>query len=132
MTNQILVVDDDLLMHRLYQHHLERAGFQMVSAHTGRQALDLAMRQPPQAIVMDIMMPDMDGLEALRALKKNDATKNVPVIIITSNGNHLARQESANCGAAVFLTKPFSPLQLLTEIRKVLPPPAVDSTEPKP
>jgi CheY-like chemotaxis protein len=122
MTKQIMVVDDDLLMHRLFQHHLEKAGYQMVSAKTGREALDLAGRQPPSLIVMDIMMPDMDGLEALRELKKSDATKAIPVVVITANGHHLARKESANCGAAVFLTKPFSPLQLLTEIRKLVPP----------
>ena len=120
-TKQILVVDDDPLMHRLFQHHLERAGYQMVSARNGREALDAAARQPPQLIVMDIMMPDMDGLEALRELKKSDATKAIPVIIITANGHHIARKESESCGAAVFLTKPFSPMQLLTEIKRFVP-----------
>jgi two-component system alkaline phosphatase synthesis response regulator PhoP len=122
MTKQILVVDDDPLMHRLYQHHLEKAGYQMLSAKTGREALDLASRQQPHVIVMDVMMPDMDGLEALRELKKNDATKGIPVVIITATGHYMARKESEQSGAAVFLTKPFSPTQLLTEIRKVLPP----------
>src|SRR4051812_25940824 len=119
---QILVVDDDPLMHRLFQHHLERAGYQMVSARSGREALDIASRQPPQLIVMDIMMPDIDGLEALRELKKGDATKAIPVIVITANGHHIARKESESSGAAVFLTKPFSPVQLLTEIRRLVPP----------
>jgi two-component system, chemotaxis family, chemotaxis protein CheY len=122
MTKQILVVDDDPLMHRLFQHHLEKAGYQMVSAKNGREALDVASRQPPQLIVMDIMMPDMDGMEALRELKKSDATKAIPVVVITANGHHMARKESEQCGAAVFLTKPFSPTQLLTEIRKLVPP----------
>lgn len=122
MTKQILVVDDDPLMHRLYQHHLEKAGYQMVSAKTGREALDIASRQPPQLIVMDVMMPDMDGLEALRELKKNDATRGIPVVVITANGHHMARKESEQFGAAVFLTKPFSPTQLLTEIKKIVPP----------
>jgi len=121
-TKQILVVDDDQLMHRLFQHHLEKAGYKMVSAMNGREALDLAARQPPSLIVMDIMMPDIDGLAALRELKKNDATKSIPVIIITANSNQLAKQESANSGAAIFLTKPFSPTQLLNEIRRILPP----------
>ena len=122
MTKQVLVVDDDPLMHRLFQHHLEKAGYQMVSAKTGREALDLANRQSPQLIVMDIMMPDMDGMEALRELKKADATKDIPVVVITANGHHMARKESEQCGAAVFLTKPFSPTQLLIEIRKLVPP----------
>ena len=71
MKKQVLVVDDDQLMHRLFQHHLERAGYQMVSALNGREALDLAARQPPDLIVMDIMMPDIDGLAALRELQKD-------------------------------------------------------------
>lgn len=119
---QILIVDDDQLMHRLFQHHLEKAGYKMISATNGREAMDLAASQPPNLIVMDIMMPDTDGLAALRELKKNDATKSIPVIIITANFHHLAKQESANCGAAIFLTKPFSPTQLLNEIRRILPP----------
>src|SRR3954470_19466387 len=120
-TKQILVVDDDPLMHRLFQHHLERAGFQMVSARSGREALEIATRQPPELIVMDIMMPDMDGLEALRELKKGDATKAIPVIVITANGHFMARKESEISGAAVFLTKPFSPTQLVTEIGRLVP-----------
>lgn len=119
---QILVVDDDQLMHRLFQHHLERAGYQMVSAMNGREALEMAARQPPHLIVMDIMMPEVDGLAALRELKKSDATKSVPVIMITANGHHLTRKESETCGAAIFLTKPFSPTQLLNEIRRLVPP----------
>jgi len=119
---QILVVDDDPLMHRLFQHHLEKAGYQMASAKTGREALDLAARQPPHLIVMDIMMPDMDGLEALRELKRGDATKAIPVVVITANGHHVARKESEQSGASVFMTKPFSPTQLLSEVRKLVPP----------
>jgi two-component system chemotaxis response regulator CheY len=122
MTKQILVVDDDQLMHRLFQHHLERAGYQMVSATNGREALEMAARQPPHLIVMDIMMPDIDGLAALRELKKSDVTKSIPVIMITANGHHLTRKESETCGAAIFLTKPFSPTQLLNEIRRLVPP----------
>ena len=122
MTKQILVVDDDPLMHRLFQHHLERAGYQMISAHNGQQALDIAAKQPPHLIVMDIMMPDIDGLEALRELKKSDATKSIPVIMITANGHHISRKESESCGANILLTKPFSPLQLLNEIRRLVPP----------
>lgn len=119
---QILIVDDDQLMHRLFQHHLEKAGYKMISAMNGREALDLAARQLPNLIVMDIMMPDIDGLAALRELKKNDATKAIPVIMITANSHHLTKQESANSGAAIFLTKPFSPTQLLNEIRRLVPP----------
>jgi CheY-like chemotaxis protein len=122
MMKQILVVDDDQLMHRLFQHHLERAGYQMISAMNGREALEIASRQPPALIVMDIMMPDTDGLAALRELQKSDATKSIPVIIITASSHDMMRKESEACGAAIFLTKPFSPTQLLNEIRRLAPP----------
>ncbi|HEX4263086.1 MAG TPA: response regulator [Verrucomicrobiae bacterium] len=122
MMKQILVVDDDQLMHRLFQHHLERAGYQMVSAMNGREAVEMAMRQPPHLIVMDIMMPETDGLAVLRELRKNDSTKSIPVIIITASSHVMMRKEAEVCGAAMFLNKPFSPTQLLNEIRRIVPP----------
>ena len=121
MTNQILLVDDDQLMHRLFQHHLEKAGYQMLSATNGREALEIASRECPGLIVLDIMMPEVDGLAALRELKKADRTKAIPVIVITANSHHLTRKESESSGAALFLTKPFSPTQLLNEIRRLVP-----------
>lgn len=122
MTKQVLIVDDDALMHRLFQHHLERAGYKMMSAMNGRDGIELASRESPNLIVMDIMMPDMDGVAALRELKKAAATKDIPIIIITANGNALARKESENSGAALFLTKPFSPTQLVDHIKRLVPP----------
>ena len=122
MTNQILVVDDDQLMHMLFEHHLEGAGYRMLSAMNGQQALEMANAEQPALIVMDVMMPDIDGLAVLRELKKEGAaTKAIPVIIITSNKHALMEQESKNAGAAMFLTKPFSPTQLLNEIRRLAP-----------
>ncbi len=121
MSNKVLVVDDDQLMHRLFQHHLERAGYKVVTALNGREGIDAATREQPQVIVMDIMMPDIDGLAALKELKKFDATKAIPVIMITANSHHISRQESEDSGAALFLTKPFSPTQLLNEIRRLMP-----------
>ncbi len=118
---KILVVDDEPIVQRLLQRHLERAGYEMVSATNGREALDLAAREGPQLIVMDIMMPEMDGLTALRQLKKTEGTRAIPVIMITANSHIVTRQESESAGAALFLTKPFSPLQLVTEIRRLLP-----------
>ena len=70
---KILIADDDTLMHMLYRHHLERAGFQVLTATNGREALEVAARELPQLIFMDIMMPEVDGMTALRELKKADA-----------------------------------------------------------
>jgi len=121
MANKILVVDDDQLMHRLFLHDLDKDGYKVISAMNGREGVEAAMREKPQVIVMDIMMPDIDGLAALKELKKWDATKSIPVIMITANSHHISRQESEDSGAALFLTKPFSPTQLLNEIRRLMP-----------
>ena len=121
MSNQILVVDDDQLMHMLFEHHLEDAGYRMLSAMSGQQGLDMANNEQPALVVMDVMMPDVDGLAVLRELKRMDATKAIPVIIITSNRHALMQKEAETAGAAFFLTKPFSPSQLLNEIRRLVP-----------
>lgn len=117
---KILVVDDEPYMHRLMQHHLGRAGYELISARNGREAIDLALSQMPQLVIMDVMMAEMDGLTALKLLKKTDATRAIPVIMITANAQAVTRIESESSGAAVFLTKPFSPTQLLTEIRRLI------------
>jgi len=118
---KILVVDDEPIVHRLLQHHLERAGYEMIGATNGREALELANSESPQLIVMDVMMAEMDGLTALRSLKKEEDTKEIPVIMITANCHYFTQQESEAAGASLFLTKPFSPSQLLNEIRRLVP-----------
>jgi CheY-like chemotaxis protein len=118
---KILVVDDEPIVHRLLQHHLERAGYEMIGATNGREAIEMATSQSPQLIVMDVMMAEMDGLTALRSLKKGEDTKAIPVIMITANSHYVTQQESEAAGASLFLTKPFSPGKLLTEIRKLVP-----------
>ena len=123
MPPKILIVDDDPLMHRLYQHHLERAGFQFLSATSGRQALEVAAQELPQLIFMDVMMEEMTGLVALRELKKMTAMKDVPIIVITAIVGALAatKKEAETAGAAGFLTKPLSPSKLIAEIQRFIP-----------
>ena len=72
---------------------------------------------------MDVMMGEMDGLTTLKHLKKEDATKAIPVIMITANAHYITQQESEASGATLFMTKPFSPTQLLVEIRRFVPEP---------
>ena len=121
MAFKVLVVDDEPYMHRLLQHHLQRAGFATIDAINGREAVDLAQRESPNLIVMDVMMAEMDGLTALKELKKSDATKSIPVIMITASAHHITQQEAETSGAALFLTKPFSPTQLLMAVRTLVP-----------
>ena len=122
MAPKILLADDDFLMHRLYRQHIERAGYQMLSAFSGAEAVSIASRETPQLIIMDIMMPEMDGLSAIREIKRVEANKNVPVIVVTANPQyHLSQKESESAGATLFLTKPFGPASLLAAIERLLP-----------
>ena len=118
MPHKILIVDDEPFMLRLIQHHLENAGYEMIKARNGREAVEAATREKPRLVVMDAMMPNMDGLSALRQLKQGASTRAIPVIMLTANPHKYTREEAESSGAAIFLTKPFSPTQLLEEIRK--------------
>jgi twitching motility two-component system response regulator PilH len=121
---KILFVDDEGLMLALYKGYIERAGYQLATASSGEEGVELAVREMPDLIIMDVVMQGMSGLAALRALKTNDATRAIPVIIVTaavSKQYEAARRESTTGGAARFLTKPISPPQLLAEIQKLVP-----------
>jgi CheY-like chemotaxis protein len=128
MAPKILVVDDDPILHRVLQHYLERAGYHLSTAKSGRAAIELAQRELPHLIIMDVMMPEMSGLEALRQLKSIEATKAIPVIVLTSSSLRLTHEESTASGASAFLTKPFAEGQLLTLIRELLPPSSAPDT----
>ena len=119
MADTGLVVDDDPMVHRVLQQYLKRAGYQMTTANSGRQAIEVAARDLPQLIIMDVMMPEMSGLEALRQLKSTEATKDIPVVVLTSSAVRVTELESTASGAAFFLTKPFTESQLVTAVRRL-------------
>jgi CheY-like chemotaxis protein len=122
MPPKVLLVDDDPLMHRLYRQHIERAGYQLLSAFNGVEAIEWVAREVPQLIVMDIMMPEMDGLSAIREIKRDEATKTIPIIVITANPQyHFSQQESEWAGATLFLAKPFGPAKLVSAIQRLVP-----------
>ena len=87
-------------------------------------AVAAAVAAQPQLIVLDVIMPGLDGLGALRQLKENPGTKNIPVVVLSAKGHALTKVEAELAGAVIFLTKPFSPNQLLGEVKKILEPPA--------
>jgi len=100
----------------------KKGGFEVVSCRDGQAALATAVTAQPQLIVLDVVMPGLDGLGALRQLKGNPVTKNIPVVVLSAKGHALTRVEAELAGAALFLTKPFSPNQLLEEVKKILEP----------
>jgi CheY-like chemotaxis protein len=133
MSPKVLLVDDDPLIHRLYRTHIERAGYQMLSAFNGTGAIELAAAEHPQVIVMDIMMPEMDGLSAVREIRREEATREIPVIVMTANPQYyLSRQESQWAGATVFLTKPFGANSLVSAIQRLVPLPEPKGAAKKP
>jgi CheY-like chemotaxis protein len=119
---KILIADDEVFMLRLLEMTLKKGGYEVISCHDGNEALAAALAAPPNLIVLDVLMPGLDGLGALKQLKENPATKKIPVIVLSGKGHALTRVEAERAGAVLFLSKPFSPNQLLGEVKKILEP----------
>jgi Response regulator containing CheY-like receiver, AAA-type ATPase, and DNA-binding domains len=121
VTSKILFVDDDPIMHRLYKTHVERAGYEWIGANGGREAIEATACVTPSLAIVDLMMPEMDGLSTVAELRKGEATKTMPVIVITGEQGYYGRRaEFADAGAAAFMMKPFGPKQLLETISRLL------------
>jgi CheY-like chemotaxis protein len=116
---KILIVDDEPNVRRLSRKILSNT-FDVVEAEDGRQAIEIAVTQQPDVILMDMMMPMMDGLSACHAIKKNPNTKSIPVIMVTAIGFELNIKLSQQMGATGYVTKPFSSQDLLNKIGEVL------------
>lgn len=119
---KILIADDEVYMLRLLEMTFKKGGYSVVSCRDGQEALTQATAATPQLIVLDIMMPGLDGLGALRHLKNDPATRNIPVVVLSAKGHALTKVEAEQAGAVLFLAKPFSPNQLLSEAQKILGP----------
>jgi CheY-like chemotaxis protein len=119
-TQKILIADDEVYMLRLLEMTFKKGGYTVVSCRDGQEALAQAAGTLPQLIVLDIMMPGLDGLGALRQLKSNPATREIPVVVLSAKGHALTKVEAELAGAVLFLAKPFSPNQLLGEVQKIL------------
>jgi len=114
---KILVVDDEKRMVRFIQLNLEQDGFQVITAFNGSEALEQVRTQLPDLILLDIMMPDINGFEALKKIRE---VNTVPVIMLTAKGEEDDRIQGLELGADDYITKPFSPRELVSRIRAVL------------
>ena len=123
MVPTVLVVDDDPVVHLVLRRLLEGTGCQVARANNGREALDLATRDLPQLVVLDVMLPDLGGLAVLRQLKTAEATKGIPVLVITALAQRATELEATASGADLFLSKPFTEAQFLAAFRRLLPDP---------
>jgi len=117
---KILIVDDEQDILELLNYNLGREGYQVFSVETGEQAYDLANTKAPDMIILDLMLPGIDGLEVCRRLKKNPQTEIIPIIMLTAKGEEADIITGLELGADDYVTKPFSPKELVARIRAVL------------
>ena len=128
-SQSIVYIEDDLEMIDLVKLILSRRGFDVKGAHGGREGLDVVSQEKPDLILLDLMMPDVDGWEVYQQLKANEHSRDIPVIVITAKaqpidrvlGLHIAKVDD-------YISKPFHPQELLDSIDKVL----ADNSEKKP
>jgi DNA-binding response OmpR family regulator len=120
MTTRILIVEDDRDIAELVARYLEKAGFATERAASGRDALQLVAANPPGLVVLDLMLPHVDGLEVCRRLRSNEATAVIPIIMLTARAEESERIVGLELGADDYLAKPFSPNELVARVRALL------------
>jgi DNA-binding response OmpR family regulator len=116
----ILVVDDDAKIVRLVRTYLERDGFSVVTAADGPSALDAIERHRPALVVLDLMLPELDGRAVIRAVRRDDAAAATPILIISARGSTIDRIAGFEDGADDYLPKPFSPAELVLRVKSIL------------
>ena len=116
----MLIVDDELHILELLRYNLEKDGYEVIEAETGEEALLKAKKEIPDLILLDWMLPKMDGLKVLQGLKKEKQTNNIPVIMLTAKGEEIDKVLGLEMGADDYLSKPFGIRELLARVRAVL------------
>jgi len=117
---KILVVDDEVNITQILEFSIGAEGYEVLTAVNGEEAIDKARREQPDLIILDIMMPKIDGYEACRILKANPATKNIPVVLLTAKGRDIDKRLGYEVGATDYIVKPFSPNKLVARIHELL------------
>lgn len=120
MKELILIVEDEKDIVRMLEYNLKKEGFKTASIHDGNKALDAAGRERPDLILLDLMLPGMDGLEVCRELKKSVNTGSIPIIMLTAKSQESDKVVGLELGADDYVTKPFSPRELVARIKAVL------------
>jgi DNA-binding response OmpR family regulator len=119
-TQPILVVDDDAKIVRLVRTYLEREGFQVVTAADGPAALDAIERHRPALVVLDLMLPGLDGRAVIRSVRSDDEGRNTPILVLSARGSTVDRIAGLEDGADDYLPKPFSPAELVLRVKSIL------------
>ena len=119
-TQHVLVVEDEPEIAELIRFHLDRDGLAANVVHSGRHGLEAIKRAPPDLVVLDLMLPDVGGLEICRRLKQQPDTRDIPVVMVTARGEESDVVTGLELGADDYVVKPFSPRVLMARIRAVL------------
>jgi two-component system alkaline phosphatase synthesis response regulator PhoP len=120
MKEKILIVEDEKDIIKMLDYNLKKEGFKTLSAHDGENALDLVNRECPDLVILDLMLPGIDGLEVCKTLKNNTKTVSIPIIMLTAKSQESDKIIGLELGADDYVTKPFSPRELIARIKAVL------------
>lgn len=120
MKETILVVEDEKDIVKMLEYNLKKEGFKVVSSSNGEEALSLAGKEHPDLIILDLMLPGMDGLEVCKRLKKENKASGIPIIMLTAKSQETDKIVGLELGADDYVTKPFSPRELIARIKAVL------------
>jgi len=120
MKEKVLIVDDEKDIVKMLDYNLKKEGFRAISANDGKEAINLARREHPDIIVLDLMLPEIDGLEVCKILKKDEKTQSIPIIMLTAKTKEIDKILGLELGADDYVTKPFSPSELAARIKAIL------------
>jgi DNA-binding response OmpR family regulator len=120
MRKKVLVVDDDAELVELVCFNLKQAGYATGTAFSGGEALRKACSILPDLIVLDLMLPEMDGFAVCEVLRRDATTAEIPIIMLTALSSELGRLAGLDCGADEYITKPFSPKNLISQVESLL------------
>jgi len=119
MRDRVLVVEDEKDVREMLRLNLKAGGFDVLEAHNGAEGLAIAKAELPSVVILDLMMPEMSGMEVCRALRRNPATSRIPILMLTAKSTEVDKVAGLEVGADDYVTKPFSPRELLLRVRAV-------------
>lgn len=117
---KILIVEDEKDIHELIVYNLKQEGYQILSSYSGENGLEKAISERPDLVLLDIMLPVMNGLDVCRELKSNDKTSHIPIVMLSAKNEDVDIITGLEIGADDYITKPFSPRVLIARIRTIL------------
>lgn len=120
MAHKILIVDDEPNILMSLEFLMKKNGFEVFIARNGTEALEIIATQLPELILLDIMMPDVDGYEVCRQVKENELTQHIHIVFLSAKGKEVDINKGLSLGASLYVTKPFSTRALLAEVNKLL------------